>query len=165
MFHWFAVTHACRNTCSLAALQLCFLHDTLFLITRLLTGAEAESGGSAPSPASQQAARNHQAPRGNKTRHRPGTNSHPPASSLAPPTDGGTSGGKKIGQSSLVFMPSVLFWSDSPFFFSLFFFLNVARCSVFLFFLSFFFKPYMTSRPQRPTSTGPSRTCRDAPPR
>lgn len=60
------------------------------------TGAEAESGGSAPSPASQQAARNHQAPRGNKTRHRPGTNSHPPASSLAPPTDGGTSGGKKI---------------------------------------------------------------------
>lgn len=28
-----------------------------------------------------------------------------------------------------------------------------------------FFKPCVTSRPQHPTSTGPSRTCRDAPPR
>lgn len=139
MFHWFAVTHACRNTCSLAALQLCFLHDTLFLITRLLTGAEAESGGSAPSPASQQAARNHQAPRGNKTRHRPGTNSHPPASSLAPPTDGGTSGGKKIGQSSLVFMPSVLFWSDSPFFFLSFFFFKCGPMFCVPFFSFFLF--------------------------
>lgn len=148
MFHWYAVTHACRNTCSLAAL-LSPRHT--FLNTRLLTGAEAESGGSAPSPVSQQAARHHQAPRGNKTRHRPGTNSHPPASSLAPPTDGGTSGGKKIGQSSLAFTPSVLY---------------VARCSVFLFFFFLsFFKPYMTSPPQRPTLTGPSRTCRDAPPR
>lgn len=75
-----------------------------------LTGAEAESGGGAPSPASQQAPRNHQAPRGNKTRHRPGNHSHPHVPSIAPPTDDGISGGRKIGQSAaLVFTPSVLF--------------------------------------------------------
>ncbi|GAA6216616.1 spermatogenesis-associated serine-rich protein 2-like [Lates japonicus] len=51
------------------------------------TGAEAESQGSAPSPASQQGGRNHQGPRGNKPRRRPGSNSHPPISSLAPATD------------------------------------------------------------------------------
>lgn len=60
------------------------------------TGAEAESQGSAPSPASQQAARNHQGPRGNKSRHRPGSNSHPHPSSLASSTDDpGSSGVKK----------------------------------------------------------------------
>lgn len=64
----------------------------------LLTGAEAESQGSAPSPALQQGGRNHQGPRGNKNRHRPGSNSHPPTSSLAPTTDEqGSSGVKKIG--------------------------------------------------------------------
>uniref|UniRef100_A0A3Q1I2T3 Spermatogenesis associated serine rich 2 n=1 Tax=Acanthochromis polyacanthus TaxID=80966 RepID=A0A3Q1I2T3_9TELE len=47
------------------------------------TGAEAESQGSAPSPAPQQGRRNHQGPRGNKSRHRPGSNSHPPTSLLA----------------------------------------------------------------------------------
>ncbi|XP_056240032.1 spermatogenesis-associated serine-rich protein 2 [Seriola aureovittata] len=51
------------------------------------TGAEAESQSSAPSPASQQAGRNGQGPRGNKTRRRPGSNSHPPTSSLASTTD------------------------------------------------------------------------------
>ncbi|KAG7216031.1 hypothetical protein INR49_003553 [Caranx melampygus] len=51
------------------------------------TGAEAESQGSAPSPASQQGARNDQGPRGNKARRRPGSNAHPPSSSLAPTTD------------------------------------------------------------------------------
>ncbi|XP_029911573.1 spermatogenesis-associated serine-rich protein 2 [Myripristis murdjan] len=63
------------------------------------TGAEGESQGSAPSPTSQQGRRNHQGPRGNKTRHRPGSNSHPPISSLAVTTDEshqGSSGVKKI---------------------------------------------------------------------
>ncbi|XP_068181479.1 spermatogenesis-associated serine-rich protein 2 isoform X2 [Antennarius striatus] len=59
-------------------------------------GAEAESQGSAPSPALQQGGRNHPA-RGNKSRHKPGTNSHPPASSLAPTADEqASSGAKKI---------------------------------------------------------------------
>ncbi|XP_056130457.1 spermatogenesis-associated serine-rich protein 2 [Lampris incognitus] len=48
------------------------------------TGAEAESQVAAPSPISQQGSRNHRGPRGNKTRHRPVSNSHPPASSTAP---------------------------------------------------------------------------------
>ncbi|XP_072223104.1 spermatogenesis-associated serine-rich protein 2 [Leuresthes tenuis] len=57
-------------------------------------GAEAESQASAPSPASQQGRRSHQGPRGNKSRHRPGSNSHP---SLAPTTDEqGSSGAKKM---------------------------------------------------------------------
>ncbi|KAG8002459.1 Spermatogenesis-associated serine-rich protein 2, partial [Nibea albiflora] len=61
------------------------------------TGAEAESQGSAPSPALQQGGRNHQAPRGNKNRHRPGSNSHPPTSSLTPAADEqGSAGVKKI---------------------------------------------------------------------
>ncbi|XP_068996235.1 spermatogenesis-associated serine-rich protein 2 [Embiotoca jacksoni] len=61
------------------------------------TGAEAESQGSAPSPAAQQGARNHQGPRGNKSRHRPGSNSHPPISSLAPGSDEqGSVGVKKM---------------------------------------------------------------------
>ncbi|XP_070695338.1 spermatogenesis-associated serine-rich protein 2 [Pempheris klunzingeri] len=61
------------------------------------TGAEAESQGSAPSPALQQGGRNRQGPRGNKNRPRPGSNSHPPTSSLAPTTDEqGSSGVKKI---------------------------------------------------------------------
>ncbi|XP_038577909.1 spermatogenesis-associated serine-rich protein 2 [Micropterus salmoides] len=61
------------------------------------TGAEAESPGSAPSPALQQGGRNHQGPRGNKTRQRPGSNSHPPTPLLAPTTDEqGSSGAKKI---------------------------------------------------------------------
>ncbi|XP_037540617.1 spermatogenesis-associated serine-rich protein 2 [Nematolebias whitei] len=51
------------------------------------TGAEAESPGSAPSPASQQGQRNHQVPRGNKPRHKTGSNFHPPSSSLASSTD------------------------------------------------------------------------------
>lgn len=55
--------------------------------TSEITGAEAESQSSAPSPASQQGGRNHQGPRGNKSRHRPGSNSHPPTSLLAPTTD------------------------------------------------------------------------------
>ncbi|KAM3616960.1 uncharacterized protein V6R79_000295 [Siganus canaliculatus] len=59
-------------------------------------GAEAESQGSAPSPSSQQGARNHQGPRGNKSRHRPPSNSHPPTSSLASATDEQGSGAKKI---------------------------------------------------------------------
>ncbi|XP_070767065.1 spermatogenesis-associated serine-rich protein 2 [Enoplosus armatus] len=61
------------------------------------TGAEAESQGSVPSPALQPAGRNHQGPRGNKTRHRPGSNAHPPTPLLAPTTDEqGSSGAKKI---------------------------------------------------------------------
>ncbi|XP_044068570.1 spermatogenesis-associated serine-rich protein 2 [Siniperca chuatsi] len=61
------------------------------------TGAEAESQGSAPSPALQQGGRNHQGPKGNKTRHRPGSNSHPPTPLFAPTTDEqGSSGAKKI---------------------------------------------------------------------
>ncbi|KAM9751348.1 LOW QUALITY PROTEIN: spermatogenesis-associated serine-rich protein 2 [Menidia menidia] len=61
------------------------------------TGAEAESQGSAPSPASQKGGRNHQGPRGNKSRHRPGSNSHPHISSLASTTnEQGSSGAKKM---------------------------------------------------------------------
>lgn len=62
------------------------------------TGAEAESHGSAPSPPLQQAGRNHQVPRGNKIRHRPGSNLHPPtSSSFPPPTDEqGSSGVKRM---------------------------------------------------------------------
>ncbi|KAK2851793.1 hypothetical protein Q5P01_008069 [Channa striata] len=62
------------------------------------TGAEAESHGSAPSPASQQGGRNHQAPRGNKNRHRAGSNSNPPTSSSSTlPTDQqGSLGVKKM---------------------------------------------------------------------
>uniref|UniRef100_A0A3P9H9K3 Spermatogenesis-associated serine-rich protein 2 n=1 Tax=Oryzias latipes TaxID=8090 RepID=A0A3P9H9K3_ORYLA len=60
------------------------------------TGAEAESPGSAPSPASQQGGRNHQGPRGNKSRHRLGSNSHPPTFPTATSEDPGSSGGKKI---------------------------------------------------------------------
>lgn len=69
-----------------------------FKVVCLPTGAEAESQGSAPSPASQQGGRNHQGPRGNKPRRRPGSNSHPPISSLAPTTDEqGSPAVKKIG--------------------------------------------------------------------
>ncbi|XP_008291927.1 spermatogenesis-associated serine-rich protein 2 [Stegastes partitus] len=61
------------------------------------TGAEAESQCSAPSPAPQQGRRNHQGPRGNKSRHRPGSNSHPPTSLLAATNDEhGSPGVKKI---------------------------------------------------------------------
>lgn len=127
-----------------------------FLIARLVTGAEAEGGRSAPSLASQPAARNHQAPRGNKTRHRPATNSHPPASSLAPPTDDGTSGGKKIGQSSPALTPLAPFWKDPPPFF---FFQMYPKCSALLFFfLSFFFKP---NRDVSPTAPNIDRSVKD----
>lgn len=61
----------------------------------LVTGVEAESQGSAPSPSLQQVGRNHQGPRGNKPRHR-----H--ASSLAPTVDGHASA-KKIGETLLMF--------------------------------------------------------------
>lgn len=61
------------------------------------TGAEAESQGSAPSPASQPIGRNHQGSRGNKSRQRPNSNSHPATASLAPTTDEhGLSGVKKM---------------------------------------------------------------------
>lgn len=62
------------------------------------TGAEAESQGSAPSPPLQQGGRNHQGPRGNKNRHRLGSNSHPPTSTSLPPTtdEQGSSGAKKM---------------------------------------------------------------------
>ncbi|KAM6925318.1 spermatogenesis-associated serine-rich protein 2 [Xenentodon cancila] len=61
------------------------------------TVAEAESQSSAPSPACQQGGRNHQGSRGNKSRQRPGSNSHPPSSSLAPATaEQGSSGVKKM---------------------------------------------------------------------
>ncbi|KAM4610118.1 spermatogenesis-associated serine-rich protein 2 isoform 1-T2 [Polymixia lowei] len=63
------------------------------------TGAEAESQCSAPSPTSHQGGRNHHGPRGNKSRHRPGSNSHPPSSSLphtADESQQGSSGNKKI---------------------------------------------------------------------
>ncbi|XP_017274750.1 spermatogenesis-associated serine-rich protein 2 [Kryptolebias marmoratus] len=61
------------------------------------TGAEAESQGSAPSPASQQGGRNHQVPRRNKSRHMTGSNLHPSSSSLASSTDEqGLSGVKKM---------------------------------------------------------------------
>uniref|UniRef100_A0A3Q1JUV0 Spermatogenesis associated serine rich 2 n=1 Tax=Anabas testudineus TaxID=64144 RepID=A0A3Q1JUV0_ANATE len=61
------------------------------------TGAEAESQGSAPSPASQQGGRNPQGSRGNKHQHRPGSNTHPPAFSLTPTTDDqGSLGVKKM---------------------------------------------------------------------
>ncbi|XP_047438973.1 spermatogenesis-associated serine-rich protein 2 [Mugil cephalus] len=59
------------------------------------TGAEAESQGSAPSPASQQGGRNHHGPRGNKPRHRPGSNIHPHSSSFAPTSDDQGPGGVK----------------------------------------------------------------------
>nr|XP_019960285.1 PREDICTED: spermatogenesis-associated serine-rich protein 2-like isoform X2 [Paralichthys olivaceus] len=51
------------------------------------TGAEAESQGRAQSPVSQQEVRNHQGPRGNKSRRRLGSNSHPSTSSLGPTID------------------------------------------------------------------------------
>lgn len=79
-----------------------------------LPGAEAESQGSAPSPASQQGGRNHQGPRGNKSRHRLGSNSHPPSSSSAAATgdEPGSSGGKKIG--SIFFLSQrVVFLTNS----------------------------------------------------
>lgn len=62
------------------------------------TGAEAESQSSAPSPPLQQGGRNHQGPRGNKNRHRLGSNSHPPTSTSLPPTtdEQGSSGAKKM---------------------------------------------------------------------
>ncbi|XP_053174188.1 spermatogenesis-associated serine-rich protein 2 [Scomber japonicus] len=59
------------------------------------TGAEAESQVSAPSPAPQQGGRNHQAPRGNKQRHRPSSNSHHP-SSTTDESNQGSSGVKKM---------------------------------------------------------------------
>ncbi|XP_059189004.1 spermatogenesis-associated serine-rich protein 2 [Centropristis striata] len=59
------------------------------------TGAEAESQGSAPSPPLQQGGRNHHGPRGNKNRHRQGSNSHPPTSSF-PPSDEQGASTKKI---------------------------------------------------------------------
>lgn len=63
------------------------------------TGAEAESQCSAPSPASTQERRNHQGPRGNKSRQRPGPGSHPPSSSSSLALDDshqGSAGIKKI---------------------------------------------------------------------
>ncbi|XP_056896293.1 LOW QUALITY PROTEIN: spermatogenesis-associated serine-rich protein 2 [Takifugu flavidus] len=60
------------------------------------TGVEAESQGSAPSPSLQQGWRNHQGPRGYKPRHRHGSSSHPPASSLAPTINEHGSAAKKI---------------------------------------------------------------------
>ncbi|XP_032410576.1 spermatogenesis-associated serine-rich protein 2 [Xiphophorus hellerii] len=61
-------------------------------------GVEAESNVSAPSPAPQQGRRNHhQVSRGNKPRHRTGSNLHPSSSSLAATFDEqGSSGGKKM---------------------------------------------------------------------
>uniref|UniRef100_A0A1A8G1F2 Spermatogenesis associated, serine-rich 2 n=1 Tax=Nothobranchius korthausae TaxID=1143690 RepID=A0A1A8G1F2_9TELE len=60
------------------------------------TGAEAESQGSAPSPASQPGGRNHhQVFRGNKSRHRAGSNVHAPSFSLAS-DEQGSSGVKKM---------------------------------------------------------------------
>ncbi|KAK5609050.1 hypothetical protein CRENBAI_016927 [Crenichthys baileyi] len=60
--------------------------------------AEAESNVSAPSPASQQGGRNHhQVSRGNKSRHRMGSNLHPSLPSLATTSEEqGSSGGKKM---------------------------------------------------------------------
>ncbi|KAA8591344.1 spermatogenesis-associated serine-rich protein 2 [Etheostoma spectabile] len=61
------------------------------------TGAEAESQDSIPSPPLQQGGRNHQVPRGNKNRHRPGSNSHPLTLFFPPNTDEhGSSGVKKM---------------------------------------------------------------------
>nr|XP_020473437.1 spermatogenesis-associated serine-rich protein 2-like [Monopterus albus]XP_020473438.1 spermatogenesis-associated serine-rich protein 2-like [Monopterus albus]XP_020473439.1 spermatogenesis-associated serine-rich protein 2-like [Monopterus albus]XP_020473440.1 spermatogenesis-associated serine-rich protein 2-like [Monopterus albus] len=61
------------------------------------TGADAESQVSTPRSASQQGGRNHQGPRGNKTRHRPGSHSHPLTSSFPPTADEhGSSGVKKM---------------------------------------------------------------------
>ncbi|XP_026188538.1 spermatogenesis-associated serine-rich protein 2 [Mastacembelus armatus] len=61
------------------------------------TGAEAESQVSAPSPAPNQGGRNNLGPRGSKSRHRPGSNSHPPTPSIPPTTDEqGSSGVKKM---------------------------------------------------------------------
>ncbi|KAK7884405.1 hypothetical protein WMY93_027528 [Mugilogobius chulae] len=54
------------------------------------TGAEAESQCSAPSPAFVQESRNHQGPRGNKSRQRPAPSSQPPS------TDDCQQGAKKI---------------------------------------------------------------------
>ncbi|XP_031700841.1 spermatogenesis-associated serine-rich protein 2 isoform X1 [Anarrhichthys ocellatus] len=59
-------------------------------------GAEAESQGSAPSPPLQQGGRNHQVPRGNKNRHRPGSNSHPHSSFPPINDEQGSSGVKKM---------------------------------------------------------------------
>ena len=70
-------------------------------VFRLLTGAEAESQDRAKSPVSQQEGRSHQAPRGNKARRRPGSNSHPPTSSSGPITDEqGSPAVKKIGETT-----------------------------------------------------------------
>ncbi|XP_041655292.1 spermatogenesis-associated serine-rich protein 2 [Cheilinus undulatus] len=67
------------------------------LATSETTGPEAESVGSAPSPALPQAGRNHQGPRGNKNRHRAGSNSQSSSSSLAlTPDEQGSSGVKKM---------------------------------------------------------------------
>ncbi|XP_063736027.1 LOW QUALITY PROTEIN: spermatogenesis-associated serine-rich protein 2 [Eleginops maclovinus] len=60
------------------------------------TGAEAESQGSAPSPPLHQGGRNHQPPRGNKNRHRTGSNSHTPAFSFPPHTEEQGAGVKKM---------------------------------------------------------------------
>uniref|UniRef100_UPI0037E93763 spermatogenesis-associated serine-rich protein 2 n=1 Tax=Semicossyphus pulcher TaxID=241346 RepID=UPI0037E93763 len=61
------------------------------------TGPEAESVGSAPSPALPQGGRNHQGPRGNKNRHRTFSNSQSSSSSLALTIDEqGSSGVKKM---------------------------------------------------------------------
>lgn len=62
------------------------------------TGAEAESQVIAPSPAANQGSRNHNGPRGNKPRQRPGPSSHPPFSSSLSLDDSqqGSSGIKKM---------------------------------------------------------------------
>ncbi|XP_008317714.1 spermatogenesis-associated serine-rich protein 2 [Cynoglossus semilaevis] len=60
-------------------------------------GAEAENQVRAPSPAPPQEVRNHQGPRGNKTRRKPGSNSHAPTSSLVTGADEpGSAGAKKM---------------------------------------------------------------------
>ncbi|XP_068600007.1 spermatogenesis-associated serine-rich protein 2 [Brachionichthys hirsutus] len=72
--------------------------DAAELDSEAAAGAEAESQRSAPSPALQQGRRNQPAPRGNKSRHKPGANSRPPTSSLAPAADepASSSGAKKM---------------------------------------------------------------------
>ncbi|XP_020493690.1 spermatogenesis-associated serine-rich protein 2 [Labrus bergylta] len=67
------------------------------LATSETTGPEAESVSSAPSPALPQVVRNHHGPRGNKNRHRAGSNSQSSSSSLALTSDEqGSSGVKKM---------------------------------------------------------------------
>lgn len=74
----------------------CLFHSNLF---HFPTGAEAENQVRAPSPAPPQEVRNHQGPRGNKTRRKPGSNSHAPTSSLVTGADEpGSAGAKKMSK-------------------------------------------------------------------